>query len=174
MNTLIQTHPSKWLLLVGPRSTRTTMMALIARLAEQGTVRVMDSGNQFDGYRISRLLAGRTLSLRQISLSRMFTCYQVLASLERAVGFPAPFIFLDFLHTFYDESISFAARRRLLERCIPNLDRLCRPAGGAVSIHPPAVASTEANTLFEILKAAAPEIWVQEMPVQAPQPLRLF
>lgn len=174
MNTLIQTHPSKWLLLVGPRSTRITMLELIARLAQHGPLRVLDGGNQFDGYRISRLLAGRALQLRHISLSRIFTCYQVLASLERAVDFPAPFIFLDFLRTFYDESVSFAERRRLLERCLPHLERLCRPAGAAVSVHPPAVASAEAHTLFEMLKAAAPEVWLQEMPVQPPPPLRLF
>jgi len=174
MDTLIQTHPSQWLLLVGPRSTHTAMMELVARLAEQGPLRVLDGGNQFDGYRISRLLAGRAFSLRHISLSRMFTCYQVLASLESAVDFSAPFIFLDFLRTFYDESVSFPERRRLLERCLPHLDRLCRPAGAALSVHPPAVASAGAHTLFELLMAAAPEVWLQEMPVQPPPPLRLF
>lgn len=174
MNTIIQTHPSKWLLLVGPRSTRTTMMALIARLAEQGTVRVLDSGNQFDGYRISRLLAGRMLPLRRISISRMFTCHQVLASLERTDHSPAPFVVLDFLHTFYDESISLAERCNLLEHCLPHLDRLSTLSGGAVSIHRPAVASAGADTLFGILKAAAPEVLTQEMPVQARPPLRLF
>jgi hypothetical protein len=153
MNTHIQTHPTKWLLLVGPRSIRFTMMILIARLAE---------------------LRGRTDFLKRVSLSRMFTCYQVFASLENAVGLPAPLIVLDFLHTFYDESISFAERRRLLECCIPHLERLSKPAGGAVSIHPPALPSPEADALFAILKEAAPEIWIQEMPVQAPQPLRLF
>jgi len=174
MNTLIQTHPNKWLLLVGPRSIRSTMMILIARLAERDAVHVLDSGGQFDGYLISRSLRGRTDFLKRVSLSRTFTCYQVLASLENAVGLPAPLIVLDFLHTFYDESISFAERRRLLERCIPHLERLSKPAGGAVSIHLPAVPSPEADTLFAILKEAAPEIWIQEIPVQVPQPARLF
>lgn len=137
MNTHIQTRPNKWLLLVGPRSVRLTMMILVARLAEHDAVRVLDSSGQFDGYLISRSLRGRTDFLKRVSLSRMFTCYQVLASLENAVGLPVPLIVLGFLHTFDDESISFAERRRLLERCIPHLERLSKPADGAgASTHP--------------------------------------
>jgi len=174
MKTLIQTHPTQWLLLVGPRSIRSTMMTLIARLAERDAVRVLDSGGQFDGYLISRLLRGHTNMRERITLSRTFTSHQLLSSLEKAIILPAPFIVLDFLHSFYDETIPFAERRRLLERCISHLDRLSKSAGGAVSVYPPTVPSPEADRLLTILRDAAPESWVQEMPGQAPQPRRML
>lgn len=174
MNELVKTHPGSWILVAGPRAIRTTMMTFIARLAERGPVRVLDGGNQFNAYFIARALRGQAALLERITVSRMFTCYQVLASLEKAASLPSPFIVLDLLHTFYDETISFHERRRLVERCIPHLDRLSATAGGAISIHPPAVASAEAGALFVLLKTAAPETRIQEMPVPTPEPWRLF
>ena len=174
MNQLVETHPGSWILVSGPRTIRTTMQLFIARLAERGPVRVLDGGNQFNAYLVSRQLHGRPNLLDRISISRMFTCYQVLASLEKAPELPMPLIMLDFLRTFYDESIPFHERRRLVLRCIPHLKRLSLMAGGAISIHPPAVMSTEAETLFAILSEAAPELWTQDMPAPIQQPWRLF
>jgi len=150
------------------------MQLFIARLAEHGPVRVLDGGNQFNAYLIARQLRGRPNLLNRISISRMFTCYQVLASLEKSPELPMPLIMLDFLHTFYDESIPFHKRRRLVSHCIPHLQRLSLPAGGAVSIHPPAVMSNEAETLFAILSEAAPELWAQDKPAPIQPPWRLF
>ena len=174
MDELVETHPGSWILVAGPRTMRTTMQLFIARLAERGPVRVLDGGNQFNAYLISRQLHGRPNLLDRINISRMFTCYQVLASLEKAPELPMPLIMLDFLRTFYDESIPFHERRRLVLRCIPHLQRLSLPAGGAISIQPPAVMSTEAETLFAILSEAAPELWTQDMPTPIQQPWRLF
>ena len=58
------------------------MQLFITRLAERGPVRVLDGGNQFNAYLIARQLHGRPDLLDRISISRMFTCYQVLASLD--------------------------------------------------------------------------------------------
>jgi hypothetical protein len=173
-NPLIETHPGCWILLTGPHALRTTLLIFIARLAERGPVRVLDGGNQFNAYLVARPLQGRKDLLERISISRAFTCHQLLASLERTVSIPAPFIVLDLLRTFFDESVPFSERRRLLEHCLPHLDRLSISAGGAVSVHPPAVMSPQAEALFAILHAAAPESWFQELPTQASEPWRLF
>jgi hypothetical protein len=171
MNELVETHPSSWILVAGSRAIRTTMLTFVARLAERGPVRVLDGGNQFNAYLISRELRGQPVLLERIIVSRMFTCYQVLASLEKMVAPSAPFIVLDLLHTFYDETIPFHERRILVERCIPHLGRLSRQARGAISVHSPAL---EADALFAILKTAAPETWMQESPIPTSQPWRLF
>jgi hypothetical protein len=174
MNELVETHPGSWILVAGSRAIRITMLTFIARLAERGPVHVLDGGNQFNAYLVARQVQGRTDLLERISISRAFTCYQVLASLEKTVGQMAPFIVLDFLHTFYDESVPFPERRRLLERCLPQLGRLTSQAGGAISIQPPAVASADAESFFATLTSVAPETWVQELPAPTPEPLRLF
>jgi hypothetical protein len=173
MDELIETHPGSWILVAGPRAIRATMLTLIARLAERGPVRVLDGGNQFNAYLIARQLRGQPNLLSRISISRMFTCYQVLAALEKASELPMPLVMLDFLRTFYDESVPFHERRRLVSRCIPHLRRLSVMAGGAVSIHPPAVTSSEAETLFAILAEAAAERWIQDPPAPIQQPGRL-
>lgn len=174
MNELVETYPDSSISVSGPRVLRSTMLPFIARLAERGSVRVLDGGYQFNAYLIARALRGQPVLFERISVSRMFTCYQVLASLGNMVALPAPCIVLDLLHTFYDESIPFHERRGLVERCLPHLGRLSRQAGGAISVHPPAVASPEAEALFAILKAAAPETWLQDMPIPVPQTRRLF
>lgn len=176
MNDLIKTHPGKWILVAGPRALRATMLTLIARLAESGPVHVLDCGNQFNAYQIARQVRGGFEVLRRIHISRAFTCHQVTSAVEKAACQTAPFIALDFLSTFCDENIYFAERRRLLERCLPQIARLSEKSGGAISTRsdPPAVTSSGTEFLAAILRTAAPEIWIQEMPMPAPQPWRLF
>jgi hypothetical protein len=61
------------------------MQLCIARLAERGPVRLLDGGNQFNAYLLrANCCFCRPNLLDRISISRMFTCYQVLASLEKA------------------------------------------------------------------------------------------
>ncbi len=174
MNELIETHPGSWILIFGPRTIQQTMLTFIARLAEHGPVRVLDCGNQFNAYQVARQVRGCGEVLERIRISRAFTCYQVLASLEKAICLATPFIMLDLLSTFYDQNVAFPERRRLLERCLPQIRRLSVQAGGAISTHLPAMASSETNTFFGILKAAAPETWSQETPITTPEPWRLF
>ena len=174
MDELIEAHPGKWLLVAGPRSLRHTMSALISRLAEVGPVDVLDGANQFDAYAIARSLRGRPELLQRIQVARMFTCYQVLASLEKATRKETPFIVLNLLGTFYDEAVNYGERRRLLDRSIQQLVDLSARAAVLVSVQPPAQISPQAQTLFTILYSAAPEASIQEMPVPAPGPLRLF
>jgi len=67
----------------------------------------------------------------------------------------SPFVVLDLLNTFYDESVQIEERKRLLRSCIAHLERLDRCAGGVVSVHPPAVPSQAAVELQDMLQASA-------------------
>lgn len=176
MNELVETHPGSWILVAGPRAIRATMLTFIARLAERGPVRVLDCGNQFNAYPVARQVRGSFDALGRISISRAFTCYQVVAALEKAVCLPGPFIALDLLSTFCDENVNFAERRRLLERCLPQIARLSENSGGAISTRgdPPAVASPGTEILLAILRSAAAEVWTQDLPAPISQPWKLF
>jgi hypothetical protein len=185
----LQVMPAgSFILLVGPRSLNTSMLNAIARLLapapEDGTgpaqageaaqVRVLDGGNRFNAYTLARLARGRPEVLERITVSRAFTCYQVLSLLESTPASLSPFVVLDLLNTFYDESVQVGERKRLLRLCITQLKRLEAAAGGAVSLHPPAVPSQAAVELLGMLQAATAEAYFIQPAAPPPEPLRLF
>jgi hypothetical protein len=170
---LDETSPG-WMLLVGPRSLNATMLAAIARLGEGGAVRILDGGNRFNAYTVARAARGRQDILDRITVARAFTCYQVLSLLEGTPAIQIPFVILDFLSTFYDESVQVGERKRLLRACAMHLERLVGAAGGVVSVHPPAVPSQAAVELLGLLQASAGEAYFIQPAAPAPEPLRLF
>jgi len=184
---------ASWILLVGPRSLNTTMLNAIARLGEGGAsaahaaetangsmwlpwpaVRVLDGGNRFDAYRVARAARGRPEVLNRITISRAFTCYQVRSLLESTSATPVPFVVLDLLNTFYDESVQVGERKRLLRACVMHLERLAGAAGGVVSVHPPRVASPGAIELLEMLQTSTVDTYFIQPVTSAPEPMRLF
>jgi hypothetical protein len=174
MYELTDIRPGRWTLLVLSREMRTPLLTGIARLAERGPLTVLDGGNRFNAYTVARAARGRTELLERITLSRAFTCYQMLTLLETTPALPIPILALDLLNTFYDESVRVNERRRLLGSCITHLDRLSRPAGGAITVHPPAVPSPAAIEFVQMLQSHAADIWLRAQPPPAPLPLRLF
>lgn len=194
---LTQAGGRPWALVVGPRSLNASMLVAIARLAEGGLVRVLDGGNRFNAYAVARAAGGRPDVLNRITVSRAFTCYQVLSLLEITLavqvdlqpgreGIPGGtahhgsasllrLVALDLLNTFYDESVRAGERKRLLRACILHLERLAGNGGNAISIHPPAVPSQTAVELLDLLKASeAVEPYYIEPENPPPEPLRLF
>jgi len=170
----IQPKAGSFILLVGPRSLNASMLTAIARLGEHGSLRILDGGNRFNAYSVARQAQGRPEILDRITVSRAFTCYQVLSLLESTPATQSPFVVLDLLNTFYDESVQAGERKRLLEGCIAHLKRLEQAAGGAVSVHPPAVPSQAAIELLGMLQAATLDAYFVQPAAPAPQPLRLF
>jgi hypothetical protein len=164
----------KWNLIVGPRSLNPTMQNLIARLGEKSPVRVLDGGNRFQAYVISRAVRGRLEILNRITISRAFTCYQVRALLESTPSIPVPFVVLDLLSTFYDESVKFWERKRVLQACMRHLERLGRGSGGIVSVHPPKVPTPDAIELLGLLQESAGETYFVQTPAPVPEPMKLF
>jgi hypothetical protein len=163
-----------FLLLVGPRSLNTSMLTAIARLGQGAPVRVLDGGNRFNAYTVARQVQGRPQVLERITVSRAFTCYQVLSLLESTPATASPFVVLDLLNTFYDESVQAGERKRLLRSCIAALHRLEQAAGGAVSVHPPAVPSQTALELLGMLQAATVDTYFIQPASPPPEPMRLL
>jgi len=189
----IELKAGGWILLVGPRSMNPTMLAATARLGERGSLRILDGGNRFNAYVVARVAHGRSEVLNRITVSRAFTCYQVLSLLESTPALQIPFIILDLLNTFYDESVPAGERKRLLRACISHLNRLVVPSAapvtevddrvfkpprrataGAVSVHPPSVPSVVSLELLELLQASATDTYFIQADAPAREPARLF
>ena len=174
----------RWRLIVGPRSLNSALLAAIARMGLGGPVRVLDGGNRFNAYIVARAVAGRTEVLSRITVSRAFTCYQVLSLLESTPAIqataimdelaPPRLVALDLLNTFYDESVRLVERKRLLQACLRQLARLAGNAS-AISVHPPALPSQAAVDLLEMLKASpVVETYFAQPALPPPELWRLF
>ena len=179
MNTALQPRileptAGSWTLLVGQRKLNPGLLVAIARLGEHTPVRVLDGGNRFNAYIVARTARGLPATLDRITVSRAFTCYQAFSLLESTPASPYPFIVLDMLNTFYDESVRSAERMRLLKTCITHLERLQSTSGGVVSVHPPAVPSPEAVGMLELLQASAGECIFAQLDPTPPYTLPLF
>jgi hypothetical protein len=192
MNAPLTPFPGNLLLVLAPGSGGAIMWNLLARLACQGSVLVLDGGNRFNLHAVARALHGqlpRALegapernsarppgsalerALARILLSRAFTCYQMETLLKDIAPRPVPILVLDLLCTFYDESVSTEESRRILESCLGHLRRLNRVAPVAISAQPGP--PTGRRQLLEVLQAAADHIWLLE-PDATPPPPRLL
>jgi hypothetical protein len=166
--------PGQWLLLAGPRLINTTMLEAISRLGRHAQVRVMDGGNRFNAYKVARFAHGRPDVLNRITVSRAFTCYQMVSLLESTPAIPIPFVILDMLSTFYDDNVTLGERKRLLHSCISHLERLEKVSSGVVSVHPSAVSSQGNIDLLQMLQEAAGEIYYIQAEAPALEQEKLF
>ena len=180
MNTFPQPRSGHLLVLVAPRAGGDLMLDLSARLAQDGMLRVLDGGNRFNAYRVSRALvrlnhgqAGLAPALARIQVARAFTCYQMAAMLEQAPSGAIPTLVIDFLDTFYDQGVPLPERRRLLHGCLGHLRRLRRTAAVVASLRPPPPPHDDPTGLLDMVRQAADSIWSPEIPLDHP-PLRLF
>src|ERR1035437_3198321 len=130
LNPAFEMKAGSWSLLVGPSSLNTRLLQGIAYLSAQASgrskphIHVLDGGNRFNGYTLARAAHGRPELLNCITVARAFTCIQVLALLESTPASDGPFIILDLLRTFYDESVQAGERKRLLRGCLTQMQRL--------------------------------------------------
>lgn len=175
MNTLANPIRNQIQLVVAPHAGREMMLALASRLAPGNVVRVLDGGNQFNAYTVSREIRRHTAELNRalnnIRLSRGFTCYQMLVLLADTPTIPErPVLVLDLLATFYDESVPLVESRRLLENALIHLRRLCRTAPVMVSARPPSTLCPERMVLLDILRGAATQVMTAEAPRLQPLP----
>lgn len=171
MNTLPALISGRILLLVTPYSGMEPLLELVARVAVQNPIYVLDGGNTFQGYRLAQIIRRQTAdyeaALSRVMLSRAFTCYQMAAVLAEGAFEPHPLLVLDFLATFYDQSVRAAERRRLLRVCITHLKRLSRKAPIAIWVRQRSAVPEEALEFLNILEAAAGQVW---MPERLPAP----
>jgi hypothetical protein len=164
MNTLLPIPVTgRILLMVTPPAGIEPLLELTARLAERGTLYMLDGGNAFQGYRLASILRGRSLEyasmLARVMLSRVFTCYQMSALLSDEAFGPAPVLVLDFLATFYDQSVRAADRRRLLNGCLTRLAQLSRRAPVVLWVKQRSAIPQEALGFLDVVRAAAGQVW---------------
>lgn len=120
------------------RTQRDALLDFTAVLALRGPVRVLDAGNRFDPYRVTRAIRRQTSQLhevmRRIYVARAFTCYQVVTLLQQTPAMPAPHLVFDLLATFSDEAVTYGESMRLLQVAIEQLLRLRRQAPVIISV----------------------------------------
>jgi hypothetical protein len=155
--------PARLMVARGAHRVDLAMFDLIARLALAGPLRVLDGGNCINVYPLARALRRQTshldAALRNVKLSRAFTCYQMLALLADTPASQQPTLVLDMLDTYYDESVPLYETRRLLEISIRELRRLCGKAPLVVSARPPGPDTPDRQPLYETLLASAQELF---------------
>lgn len=164
------------LVVFGVHSGAAQMLDLTARLSLDGPLYLLDCGNRSNMYRVAKTL--RTLTndpvavLKNIRLSRAFTCYQVVALLEKLVhsgeAAGVPVLVLDLLATFMDESVRVDESRMLFDIAMQRLEQLSRAAPVVVSAKPLLSISSPRLGLLEQLKSQAFEVW-EEGTLPAPR-----
>lgn len=175
MNKISIPQPGHWALISLPRrEQRERMLACIATLAMETPVLVLDGGMLFNAYRVVMAAHGQTRILSRIRFARAFTCYQMVALLERTPAENAYVVVLDLLSTFQDENVKTGERIHLLKKCIPHLERLSQFCGALVSVGTLASMLPESQPLFHILEAEAAQVYARHVPALPEKAARLF
>lgn len=152
----------------GARAGAEKLLDLTARLALRGQVFLLDCGNRSNMYRVARSLRPLTrdpaLALKNIRLSRAFTCYQVFALLGKVqLTTGIPVLIMDFLSTFLDESVHADESVFLFEKTLERVSYIAQFAPVIVSAKPLLSISLERVGLLDRLKSQAAHYW-EELP----------
>jgi len=168
MNTLSFPLSNQLVVVMAPHAAMPMMVEMAARLALNGSVRVLDGGNRFNVYPVAQAVRRLTPRLEEtlshITLSRAFTCYQVVTLLEETPSRPVPTLVLDILSTFLDENVKLDESMRLLKASIDQLKRLSRSAPVVVSAKPLLTLSADRVSLVDTLLESASRTVVLEAP----------
>lgn len=155
------------------------MLSLVARMALTGPLLALDAANEFDAFRVARLIRSQIRNqaihfdqaLGRVRVARAFTSYQVLALFQQLPAAPVPHVIFGLPTTFYDESIPPAESRRLLGVALEHVERLRHDAPIVISVRP-----ARAGRRPELMQAVidlADHLFAWETPA-SPAPRRLF
>jgi hypothetical protein len=163
---------------IAPRQAIENLTALLVVLAVQGQVNLVDGGNLFDGYRLAHMIKIQTPNVPQvldnISLSRSFTCYQLVALLKALPAEGTPLVVFDLLSTFLDESVPFSRRRGLLITGLDHLQRISARSPVALWVRLQSVPSGKEDQFLPLVIEIAHDVWrLENVPSCSPQ-LSLF
>jgi hypothetical protein len=155
-------------LLISPSVTLPYLMEIAAKLAMQSQVLILDGGNCFDGFTLTRTLRSNTTDiqavLERILLSRIFTCYQMATMLETCPREQKPLMVLDILSTFLDENVKLPIRKQLFRNCLAHLQHISRSAPVFVWARYRSSTVIDDGGMLDTLKDAADAIWHFETP----------
>ncbi len=171
--------PPKRFLAIGAHALSERMLQLVSALALRQSVTVLDCGNRSNMYSVARLIRPYTADpvsvMRNIRLSRAFTCYQVLAMIQATARHPmsGPLVLLDLLATFLDEDVKLKDSQRLLAHSLNLLTQLSHQVPVVISTRPiPSIAENR-DILLEDLKACADVCWEEPLSLPDSQELQL-
>ena len=128
-------------LITGQRNdTNQQMHLLIVEMALAGPVKVLICGNRYNHYEVNYALAATTgdykrILAENIRLSRAETCYQMVELLHKVQADSTPVLALDFLSTFYEESLPEREIDQLLFEALLQLRRINQQAAVIISAH---------------------------------------
>jgi len=161
---MILIRPGQWQLTLAPKSSVSAVLSLVGKLADsKPAIHVLDGGNRFNAFEVAEAVGGSEAVLDKIQVSRSFTCYELENLLETTHTTNTTFVCLDFLGTFFDESIQFHERHQLLRKSLNHIRRLNGTSGVWVIAHPPAVPSPSATNLIKTTVNASSELWLPEV-----------
>ena len=164
MDILPALYPGSLVVVFARHAAKDEISHIIAKLALQGSVTVLDGGNRFQAYQIAHLLRKHTTNVDPISqhlfIRRAFTCYQMLALLEDTPATRQPYLILDLLSTFYDEHVKPHEAHRLLEACLNQINRLCQFAPMAITLGEPKL--PERAFLLEKVCKKADKLFIED------------
>ena len=169
--------PNELMVVFGPHAGSGRMLDLAARLALRGSLYILDCGNRSNMYRVARELRLLTddsaAKLKNIRLSRAFTCFQVYALLEKLTPEAGvPVLVMDLLSTFMDESVQVDESALTFLRTMDCIERASLVTPVVVSAKPLLSLSSPRLALLAELKRRATHIW-EELSLSEPEPLNL-
>ncbi len=150
---------------------------LFAAMAMRGSFYAIAGGEWLPTYALVQSIRRRTTAVKEIlgrvRLARPFTCYQVLDLLEAVRPERDPILVLDFLHHFYNVDIQPGVRKRVLEQCCRQLQRLALSRQLLVFVEQ--MQTAEYESFFPLVAAIADDILqADEVPDPEDGQLELF
>ncbi|HEY3312029.1 MAG TPA: hypothetical protein VGK00_10350 [Anaerolineales bacterium] len=168
--------PGALFVALGPHAVAEQACTLAAQLALRGPLTVLDGGNRFKPYLVSRLLREKTTHISRAAsrtvIRRAFTCYQMLALLENTPTLRQPYMILDLLATFYDDHVTDREARRLLDICLLHVERFRQSAPVLITLAPPLV--EQRAFLVDLVCSKVQAALTPEPPPAQPRQLSFF
>ena len=148
-------QPTELVLLITNRRDE-RILDLVARLAVQGPLNVIDGGSRFDADAVTQILKNYTArhlqALNRIKTQAALTCYQLGQMLEASAPSPAPLLILDLLDTFYAREVSTEERYLMLGFSLGQLNRLRREAPVIASVHQADILPADRSKLLAVVR----------------------
>ena len=154
-------QPGRLLLVKTPDRAPKAITQLIVQWALRGPFYLIAAGEWLPHhdelrYAVFRYTVAFDEVLNNLTLSRPFTCLQLLDLLAEANAQNKPILILDFLHLFFDADVDLSLRESTLEQCCQHTKRLS-------SFHPAVVLVPDLNIedyrrFFPLIASVADEI----------------
>ena len=167
--------PAGLLVVIGQHALTEKMLELVAALALKQRATILDCGNRSNMYAVAKTIRPYTSDpvqvMRNIRLSRAFTCYQVVAILQAVAANPPqePLVVLDLLATFLDEDVELKDAQRLMDHSLSFLTQLSASAPVVISVQPIPLIAHQRATLLELIKNNVDVCWEEPLTLQTAQ-----